>query len=90
MDRALLGSADVAIRKARTSALFCMETDALGALAQPGQPLYGIEATNGGLVLFGGGAPLRDESGSILGAVGVSGSTVEIDTMLASVGAGCA
>ena len=89
MDNALLGSADVAIGKARTAALFRMTTDALGSLAQPGQPLYGIEATNGGLVLFGGGAPVLDEAGAVIGAVGVSGSTVEIDTMLANLGAGC-
>jgi len=87
MDGALLGSADVAIKKARTAALFGMNTETLGGLAQPGQPLYGIEATNGGLVLFGGGAALRYDTGSVLGAVGVSGSTVEIDTMLANLGA---
>src|SRR5688500_15327672 len=67
MDDAMLGSADVAIRKARTAALFCMTTEALGNLAQPGQPLYGIESTNGGLVLFGGGAPIRDVSGAVVG-----------------------
>jgi uncharacterized protein GlcG (DUF336 family) len=86
MDNAMLGSADVAIRKARTAVLFSMSTEALGELARPGQPLYGIENTNGGLVLFGGGAPIKD-AGAVVGAIGVSGSSVEIDTMLAGVGA---
>jgi uncharacterized protein GlcG (DUF336 family) len=88
MDDAMLGSADVAIRKARTAALFHMTTESLGSFAQPGQPLYGIEATNGGLILFGGGAPITDPSGAVIGGIGVSGSTVEIDTMLAGLGAG--
>jgi uncharacterized protein GlcG (DUF336 family) len=88
MDHAMLGSADIAIRKARTAVLFRMATEALGDIAQPGQPLYGIEGTNGGLVLFGGGVPIADASGAVLGAVGVSGASVEIDTMLAAVGAG--
>jgi uncharacterized protein GlcG (DUF336 family) len=87
MDNAMLGSGDVAIKKARTAALFQMTTEALGGLSQPGQPLHGIEATNGGLVLSGGGAPIRDGNGDVIGGVGVSGSAVEVDTVLAAAGA---
>jgi uncharacterized protein GlcG (DUF336 family) len=88
MDGAFLGSIDVAIRKARTAKLFDMRTEELGAASAPGGPLYGIEQTNGGLVTFGGGTPIADAAGNIIGAVGVSGSTVENDTLLAQVGAG--
>ena len=51
MDDAFLGSIDIAERKARTARYFNMSTRALGKAAQPGQPLYGIEATNGGHAL---------------------------------------
>jgi uncharacterized protein GlcG (DUF336 family) len=87
MDGALLGSIDVALRKACTARLFEMPTDELGPLTAPGAPLAGLELTNGGLVTFGGGTPLRGAGGAVVGALGVSGSTVENDTHLAAVGA---
>lgn len=87
MDGALLGSIDVALRKARTAQLFQMSTEDLGPLTAPGADLAGLELTNGGLVTFGGGTPLRAPDGSVIGAVGVSGSSVENDTFLAHAGA---
>ena len=87
MDGAFLGSVDIAINKARTARLFNMSTAALGAAAQPGKELYGIEATNGGtLVIFGGGELLRDTNGVIVGAIGVSGGSVAEDTNVAKAG----
>lgn len=85
-DGAWRGSIDIAIRKARTARYFDMETADLGTMTAPGQPLYGIEVSNGGLVSFPGGVLLRigDE---IVGAVGVSGSTVEDDRAVALAGA---
>jgi len=84
MDGAWLGSVDIAIRKAKTAVMFDAPTAALGALSQPGGSLYGIEHTNGGLVTFGGGLEIRDEDGTLLGAIGVSGSTVENDVAVAT------
>lgn len=72
-DDALLGSIDLAIRKAKTCVLFRMPTAALGELSRPDGPIYGIEWTNGGLVSFVGGLPLTDADGRVIGAVGVSG-----------------
>ena len=79
MDGAWLGSIDIAIRKARTARYFDMETAEIGKMSQPGQPLYGVELSNGGLISFGGGIPVRDADGTVIGAVGVSGSSVEND-----------
>lgn len=87
MEGAFLGSVDVSIGKAKTARLFNMSSKELGALAQVGQPLYGIEVTNHGLVIFGGGELLRDKAGVIIGAVGVSGSSVENDMAVAQAGA---
>lgn len=83
MDGAWLGSVDIALRKAKTSALFPLPTAALGEMSQPGGPIYGIEATNGGLVSFGGGLPLAGADGTVVGAVGVSGGMVDQDVTVA-------
>ncbi len=87
MDDAWLGSIDIAIRKARTARFFDMNTGEIGKLSQPGGPLYHIEHSNGGLITFPGGVPLKDAEGRIIGAIGVSGSTVEDDHAVASAGA---
>ena len=87
MDGAYLGSIDLAIKKARTSRLFNMPTGKLGELSQPGKPLYNIEGSNGGLVTFPGGVPLKDKNGNIVGAIGVSGDSVENDHEVALAGA---
>jgi uncharacterized protein GlcG (DUF336 family) len=83
MDNAWLGSIDIAIRKARTARYFDMETAEIGKMSQPGQPLYGVEHNNGGLITFGGGIPLKDTDGMVIGAVGVSGSSVDNDAKVA-------
>ncbi len=86
MDGAWLGSIDIAIKKARTARLFDMPTGDIGGLSQPGGPLYGIEHSNEGLVTFPGGLPLRASDGTVIGAIGVSGSTVEDDHAVAAAG----
>jgi uncharacterized protein GlcG (DUF336 family) len=83
MDGAWLGSIDIAIRKARTARLFDMETSEIGKMSQPGESIYGVELSNGGLISFGGGIPLKDADGTVIGAVGVSGSSVENDVEVA-------
>ena len=87
MDGAWLGSIDIAQRKARTSRWFDMDTGVIGTLSQPGGPLYGIEHSNGGLITFPGGVPLKNAQGEVVGAIGVSGSTVENDHAVAVAGA---
>ncbi|MAZ26634.1 MAG: glycolate utilization protein [Cytophagaceae bacterium] len=88
MDGAWLGSVDIAVKKARTARFFDMNSGDIGSLSQPGGSLYNIEHSNGGLISFPGGIPLKDDEGKIIGAVGVSGSTVENDHTVASAGAG--
>jgi uncharacterized protein GlcG (DUF336 family) len=86
MDGAWLGSIDISIRKARTARFFDMNTGDVGALSQPGGPLYNIEVSNGGLITFPGGIPLRLNS-EIVGGIRVSGSSVENDHAVAEAGA---
>lgn len=87
MDDAWLGSIDIAIRKARTARLFDMNTGDIGRLSQPGKDLYNIEHSNGGLITFPGGIPIKNGSEEVIGAIGVSGSTVENDHVVAAAGA---
>ena len=88
MDGALLGSSDIAMKKAKTSAIFGMETEAVGEFCKPGGTSPGLEQTNGGLVVFAGGIPLRDSAGFLIGAVGVSGGSVAQDRQVAVAAAG--
>jgi uncharacterized protein GlcG (DUF336 family) len=87
MDGAWLGSIDIAIKKAKTARYFDMSSGEIGKLSQPGGPLYQIEVSNSGLITFPGGVLLKTADGTILGAVGVSGSTVENDNAVATAGA---
>ncbi|MGH2622729.1 MAG: GlcG/HbpS family heme-binding protein [Sphingobacterium sp.] len=86
MDDAWLGSIDIAQKKARTARYFNMDTGEIGKLSQPGGPLYNIEHSNQGLITFPGGITLRDANDIVIGAIGVSGSTVEDDHAVAQAG----
>lgn len=83
MDGAVLGSIDIALKKARTSALFQANSEAVWEYCKPGAPAPALELSNGGLAPFGGGVPLRGPDGEWLGAVGVSGGAVAQDTEIA-------
>ena len=87
MEGAWLGSIDIAQGKAYTARAFDMSTRDLAPLCQPGNPLFGIHASNDGrLIVFPGGIPLvRD--GDVVGAIGVSGGAVEQDHVVAQAGA---
>ncbi|CAL2088143.1 Glycolate utilization protein [Tenacibaculum dicentrarchi] len=86
MDGAFIGPIDIAMKKAKTAALFGKDTSILGELSQPGAPLYNIEHSNNGLITFAGGVPIKNKDGIIIGAIGVSGSTVENDFQVAQAG----
>lgn len=86
MDGAWLGSIDIALNKAYTARAFDMTTEALGKMAQSGEPLFGIHASNDlKIIIFGGGIPLQRGT-RVVGAIGVSGGTVEQDVEVAEAG----
>lgn len=83
MDDALLVSVELAQNKAWTSIAMKMTTENVSLVAANGKELYGINTTNNGrVVVFGGGIPLYN-NGQIIGAVGVSGGSVEEDIHVA-------
>ncbi|MEY9931682.1 uncharacterized protein GlcG (DUF336 family) [Catenulispora sp. GP43] len=73
MDGAILGSIDIALAKAKTSILFNGPSENLWEFCKPGGPAPATELTNGGLIPYAGGLPVRDQNGTLIGAVGVSG-----------------
>lgn len=84
MDGALLVSIDIATNKAYTAAAVKISTHDLAGVSQPGQPLFGIHNADGGrIVIFGGGIPLK-RNDEIIGAIGVSGGSVEEDVLCAT------
>lgn len=86
MDGAVIGSIDIALGKAKTAVLFGMNTEAVGEFCKPGGPSPGLELTNGGLVVFAGGIPLR-HGDQVIGSVGVSGGSPAQDFEVAKAAA---
>ncbi|MFB4212805.1 heme-binding protein [Shouchella sp. JSM 1781072] len=86
MDDAWLASVDIAQKKAWTSVALKTKTADLAEATVPNAELYGLNTTNDGrIVLFGGGIPLKHGE-TIVGAIGVSGSSVEDDVTVAEAG----
>ena len=86
MDDAFIASFDIAVNKAFTAVSLKMPTKELEELCKPGGSLYGLQNTNDGkIVIFGGGVPLMRE-GTVIGGLGVSGSSAENDTRMAEIG----
>ncbi|MFY0600869.1 MAG: heme-binding protein [Cyclobacteriaceae bacterium] len=88
MDGSYLGSIDVSIKKAKTARYFDAPTGEIGKIAQPGEAIYNIEHSNGGLITFPGGVPIKDKNGIIIGAIGISGGSIEQDHEIATAAAG--
>ena len=87
MDRAWLGSIDIAINKAYTARAFDIATKDLAEHSQSGGQFFGIHASNQGrIMIFAGGVPLT-RAGEVVGAIGVSGGSGEQDHAVAVAGA---
>jgi len=83
MDDAPLASIDVALKKATTSSMFGAPTDAFMNASSPGQGLYSIQVSNGNLVVFGGGLPIK-RGGAVVGAIGTSAGSAAQDILVSN------
>ena len=81
MDDALLISVSLSLNKAYTSVATKMSTENLSKLILPGKPLYTLQNIKN-ITAVGGGIPIII-SGRIVGAIGVSGGSVEEDILIA-------
>ncbi len=83
MPGALLVSTHLALQKAYSAAALKMPTHELHQAVQPGQDLYQLEAScSGKIVSFGGGYPIFNQQ-QLIGAIGISGGSVEQDMQIA-------
>jgi uncharacterized protein GlcG (DUF336 family) len=82
MDDAFLGSIDIAMGKAKTSMLFRMNAESVGAFLDGA---HGMVGTNGGLVAFKGGMAVKSGDETI-GYIGVSGGSPDQDFEIATAG----
>lgn len=86
MDGAVLGSIDIAIRKARTAVLFQCNSEDVWDYLKPGAPAPHLELSNDGLAPYAGGMALKCPNGGVAGSLGVSGGSIEQDTQIAKAG----
>lgn len=87
MDGAMMVGIEIAIDKAFTSAGTGFRTEDLGPLSQPGSPAYGLALSDKGRVMvFGGGAPIKDGD-ELIGGIGISGGMAPDDQKIADAGA---
>ena len=85
MDNAFIGSIDIAVKKAKTAMLFRMSSEQVGEFLKPETGAYGMEFSNGGLMGFAGGLPIKNGE-EIIGYIGVSGGPIPMDFSVASAG----
>jgi len=87
-DDAFLGSADIAINKAKSAASIPLPTRTIAELVygKDGQPgdIPGLAFSD--VVAFAGGLPVNTASGALVGAIGVSGATADQDEDCAKAG----
>ena len=89
MEEAFITSIDIAINKAFTAACLKQGSHEVADVVKPGESLYGLQLTNNcRIVPFGGGFPIIVD-GKVVGAVGVSGGTVEEDMAIAQAAVDC-
>ncbi|XXD09248.1 GlcG/HbpS family heme-binding protein [Klebsiella sp. R445] len=81
-DNALLISHTLATQKAWSAVALRMPTQQLAGDVQPGASLYGLQHAQG-LCCVGGGLPCWS-GGVLLGAIGISGGSVEEDMTIAT------
>jgi uncharacterized protein GlcG (DUF336 family) len=83
-DGAALASVESCQAKARTSVLFGAPTKDLAGTVQPGAAMFGIESGFRDSVAFvGGGVPVTDSEGRLIGAIGVGGGYPDQDNEIA-------
>jgi len=69
----------IAEKKAWTASAFKRPTEMTRSIMLPGGMAYGLQHTDNRICIVGGGYPLLDDQGEVIGGIGVSGGTVEED-----------
>ncbi len=85
---AFMGSINIAISKAQSAARIPVPTRLIGEIVygKDGKAGRNPGLAHAGVVAFAGGMPIRNSSGHLLGAIGVSGATSDQDEECAMAG----
>lgn len=78
-EKGRIANINIAEKKAWTAAAFQRPTQFVRDITLPGSIAYGLQHTDSRICIVGGGYPLFDEKDDMIGAVGVSGGSVEED-----------
>ncbi|TAM09209.1 MAG: heme-binding protein [Nevskiaceae bacterium] len=70
---------EIARKKAWTAAAFQRPTSMVRSIVVEGAPGYGLQHTTSEMCIVGGGIPILNQGGELLGAIGASGGSVEQD-----------
>lgn len=85
-DKGRIANILIAEKKAWTAVAFQRPSGMVGDITKPGAMGYGIQHTDGRICGVGGGFPIFDEAGDVIGGVGVSGGSIEEDCEACLVG----
>lgn len=85
-EKGRIANADIAEKKAWTAVAFQRPTQFVRDITLPGAIAYGLQHTDPRICIVGGGFPIMDEAGDVIGGVGVSGGSVEEDCEACLVG----
>ncbi|HVI45885.1 MAG TPA: heme-binding protein [Chitinophaga sp.] len=81
------GVVDFAMKKARTAAMFGVDSDVMGIIIADAElHAQGMTNANGGLLTIAGGVVIKNKEGKTIGAIGSSGGTPEQDREVAMAG----
>jgi uncharacterized protein GlcG (DUF336 family) len=69
----------IAEKKAWTAVAFQRPTQMVREITVPGAMGYGIQHTDPRICIVGGGFPIFDEAGDVIGGIGASGGSIEED-----------
>ncbi|NQV20774.1 MAG: heme-binding protein [Rhodospirillales bacterium] len=78
-EKGRIANVDIAYKKAWTAVAFQRPTAMLQPVMVPGAFGYGLTHTDNRICIVGGGFPIYDEDGDMIGGIGVSGGSVDED-----------
>lgn len=78
-EKGRIANMDIAAKKAWTAVAFQRPTDMVREIMLPGALGYGLQHTDARICMVGGGYPIFDDAGDVIGGIGASGGTIEED-----------
>ncbi|MEX2482488.1 MAG: heme-binding protein [Gammaproteobacteria bacterium] len=85
-EKGRIANVPIAEKKAWTAVAFQRPTDMVRDVMLPGAFGYGLQHTDDRICIVGGGYPIFDDGGDIIGGIGASGGSIEEDCECCLVG----